>query len=163
MSCDLICVCVCVYTTYLVHRACWYKNRVSQELNYSPALDSMLIQQPLTLLPAQVPALLSDWVLVQWHVQSLLLTELMWLVMEGERETLVRQILVLVHWIFIWSSSSWPCAGTLGLWPCLCWGRCATAPLVSHWSLWASFELPHLDPPPPDASRLLSTDTQSHF
>lgn len=73
-----MCAYACKYTAYLVHSPCWYEDRVSQELNYSPTLNSMLIQQPLTLLPAQIPALLSDWVLVQGHVQSLLLTELRW-------------------------------------------------------------------------------------
>lgn len=74
---------MCDYSIYLVHGPCWYQYRVSQELDYSPALNSVLIQQPLTLLPAQVQALLSDWVLVQRHVQSLLLTKLRWLVSGG--------------------------------------------------------------------------------
>lgn len=69
---------LCSCFIYLVHGPCWYEYRVSQELNYSPSLDSVFIQQPLTLLPAQVQALLSDWVLVQGHVQSLLLAELRW-------------------------------------------------------------------------------------
>ncbi len=76
---------MCEYSIYLVHGPCWYKYRVSQELNYSPALNSIFIQQPLTLLPAQVQALLSDWVLVQRHVQSLLLTELRWWLESGGR------------------------------------------------------------------------------
>lgn len=65
--------------THLVHGACRKKNRVSQELDHAPALDPVLIQQPLALLPAQVPAVLPDRVLVRRHVQPLLLTEL-----EGE-------------------------------------------------------------------------------
>jgi hypothetical protein len=36
----------------------------------------VLLQQLLPLLPAQVPALLSDWVLLSGHVQSLLFTQL---------------------------------------------------------------------------------------
>lgn len=74
--------------TYLEHGPCWYEHRVAEELNYSPALHVVLIQQPLTLLPAQVRALLSDWVLVQRHVQSLLLIELKVVCGCKRRETL---------------------------------------------------------------------------
>lgn len=61
---------------YLEHGSCWDEHRVSQELDDGPALDVVLIQQPLALLPAQVGALLSDRVLLQRHVQPLLLVEL---------------------------------------------------------------------------------------
>ena len=64
---------VCVY---LVHGPRWNQNRVSQELHHGPALHPVLLQQLLPLLPAQVPALLSDWVLLSGHVQSLLFTQL---------------------------------------------------------------------------------------
>jgi len=59
-------------STHLVHGPRWYEHRVPQELDHGPALDPVLIQQPLPLLPAQVRALLSDWVLVQHGVRSLL-------------------------------------------------------------------------------------------
>lgn len=78
-------MCVCVCGKYLMHGPCRYKDRVSQELNDCPALDAMLIQQPLTLLPAQVPCVLSDGVLVQRHVQTLLLRELRWLLLKGRK------------------------------------------------------------------------------
>lgn len=62
---------------YLEHGSCWDEHRVSQELDDGPALDVVLIQQPLALLPAQVGALLPDWVLLQRHVLSLLFVQLM--------------------------------------------------------------------------------------
>lgn len=67
-----------------MHGPCRYKDRVSQELNYRPPLNSVLFQQPLPLLPAQVPAVLSNGVLVQQNVQLLLLTELKRWLKEGE-------------------------------------------------------------------------------
>lgn len=61
---------------YLVHGARGNEDGVSKELDDGPSVDSVLIQQPLPLLPAQVPGLLSDRVLVLGRVGSLLLAEL---------------------------------------------------------------------------------------
>lgn len=71
---------------YLEHGSCWDEHRVSQELDDGPALDVVLVQQPLALLPAQVGALLPDRVLLQRHVQTLLLVELLEEVVSGRTE-----------------------------------------------------------------------------
>lgn len=63
---------------HLVHGPCWDHHRVPQELDHGPALNPVLVQEPLALLPAQVKTLVSDWVLVQGDVQSLFLTKLGW-------------------------------------------------------------------------------------
>lgn len=49
---------------------------ITQKLHHSPALNGMFIQQPLTQLSAQVPAGLTDGVVIRWDLHALLFRHL---------------------------------------------------------------------------------------
>ncbi len=52
------------------------QDRITQKLHHGPALNGVFIQQPLTQLTAQVPAWLTDRVVIRWDLHALLFSHL---------------------------------------------------------------------------------------